>query len=171
MSYGDLVREQASGWSCCEPRRRGYGGQETKRTCSRCHRSKPLSEFYKNKGASHRWECKECFKALMRPRSRAHYTKNRPYYLKRNAAKRKFLSAFVQQYKETHPLCADCKLPHPPWRLDFDHLDPSKKVIEVSMISRRGWSVASVLEEIAKCELVCANCHRDRTYARRTSAL
>ena len=50
--------------------------------------------------------------------------------------------------------------------LEFDHL--SDKRTEVSMLVK-GWSWNTVMLEIAKCEVVCANCHRRRTYARANS--
>ncbi len=37
---------------------------------------------------------------------------------------------------------------------------------EVSNMVRRGFRRATILEEIAKCELVCANCHAVRTFNR-----
>jgi hypothetical protein len=46
--------------------------------------------------------------------------------------------------------------------MDFDHLDRSQKVANVGVIITRG-SWAKLKAEIAKCEVVCANCHRLRT--------
>jgi hypothetical protein len=60
--------------------------------------------------------------------------------------------------------CKDCgkTLHHP--AMDFDHLQDDK----VSGISAMwSWSREKVLAEIAKCELVCANCHRVRTMSRK----
>jgi hypothetical protein len=58
--------------------------------------------------------------------------------------------------------CVDCKRRYPPYVMDFDHLDPTTKKFHVSHGSSR--SMKAVKEEIAKCELVCANCHRIRTH-------
>lgn len=61
--------------------------------------------------------------------------------------------------------CLDCKRRYPPYVMDFDHVK-GRKSFQVS-IARRLWvSVARILKEIAKCELVCANCHRERTHKR-----
>lgn len=47
-----------------------------------------------------------------------------------------------------------------PLVIDFDHIDPStKKGVPAQMITN-GTSWARVEEEIAKCQPVCANCHR-----------
>lgn len=45
---------------------------------------------------------------------------------------------------------------------DFDHRDPSEKLFAIST-NYKGVSVASLIKEMNKCDLVCANCHRHRT--------
>ncbi len=56
--------------------------------------------------------------------------------------------------------CADCGGQFPPECMDFDHVS-GDKVGDLSNM----WSFgeARLIAEIAKCELVCANCHRTRT--------
>ncbi len=50
--------------------------------------------------------------------------------------------------------------------MDFDHVQPGQKRYTVSrMIGRAG--TATIMAEVAKCDIVCANCHRDRTGRRR----
>lgn len=62
--------------------------------------------------------------------------------------------------------CADCGGRFPPCAMDFDHRDPAKKESRVpAMIGRAG--DARILAEAAKCDIVCANCHRVRTVLRR----
>jgi hypothetical protein len=51
--------------------------------------------------------------------------------------------------------------------MDFDHRDPSTKLRSVTqMISNFG--IERILAEAAKCDIVCANCHRLRTFERRS---
>lgn len=65
--------------------------------------------------------------------------------------------------------CADCHERFPPSAMDFHHRDPTMKQYTVSrMIGRSG--AARILEEAAKCDIVCANCHRLRTNDRRVAA-
>lgn len=52
--------------------------------------------------------------------------------------------------------------------LEFDHRDPKKKEISIAR-ARLDWSWQKILKEIAKCDVVCANCHRIRTYERDNS--
>jgi hypothetical protein len=50
--------------------------------------------------------------------------------------------------------------------LDFDHVDPSTKLMAIgSMATSRCWS--AIEAEIAKCVVRCANCHRRRTKSQR----
>lgn len=63
--------------------------------------------------------------------------------------------------------CLDCGRRFPPCAMDFDHRDPSTKRIGVTrLVGRSG--VRGILDEAAKCDIVCANCHRMRTFHRRS---
>ena len=60
--------------------------------------------------------------------------------------------------------CLDCGGVFPPCAMDFDHVGPKS----FGVMSKYGdKTMAELLEEIAKCEIVCSNCHRVRTAARR----
>lgn len=60
--------------------------------------------------------------------------------------------------------CADCEETFPPEAMDFDHRDPQSKDFDI--LNRAGCvSRSRLLAEVAKCDVVCANCHRLRTYA------
>lgn len=48
--------------------------------------------------------------------------------------------------------------------MDFDHRDPHDKTANLSAAWAGGWTRERVLEEAAKCDVVCANCHRIRTH-------
>lgn len=61
--------------------------------------------------------------------------------------------------------CTDCGHAFPPECMDFDHVK-GKKIIKIST-HRMYHRWETLLKEIAKCELVCANCHRIRTKKRR----
>ena len=62
--------------------------------------------------------------------------------------------------------CADCGERFAQCSMDFDHRDPSTKIARVtSLVGRAG--IQRILAEAAKCDIVCANCHRLRTFQRR----
>jgi hypothetical protein len=71
--------------------------------------------------------------------------------------------AYVIQYKLNHG-CADCGYAEHHAALDFDHRPGTVKVRDVKGGQQLGWE--ALLAEIAKCDVVCANCHRIRTYER-----
>ena len=71
---------------------------------------------------------------------------------------------FLDQLK-TATACADCKRNYPPYVMDFDHLRDKKRA--VSKCS----SMTSVRAEIVKCDIVCSNCHRERTHKRKVNLL
>lgn len=59
--------------------------------------------------------------------------------------------------------CADCGEADP-IVLEFDHQDPKHKFKQISRILSGHYSWNSVLKEIQKCDIRCANCHRRKTY-------
>lgn len=61
--------------------------------------------------------------------------------------------------------CADCGYKGHPAALDFDHRPGMTKVANIAMLYIS--KMETLLDEIAKCDLVCANCHRVRTWVTR----
>lgn len=55
--------------------------------------------------------------------------------------------------------CGSCKIEKDPVCLEFHHRDPTSKITEISLSIAR-WSLKRIQTEIAKCDLLCANCHR-----------
>jgi hypothetical protein len=95
----------------------------------------------------------------------AHYAANRRRYI--DAARRRKLAViaeridFLVAYLRVNP-CVDCGETDP-IVLEFDHLGDKSFGIGEGFRDRN-WQ--SVLDEMAKCEVVCANCHRRRTAER-----
>jgi len=75
---------------------------------------------------------------------------------------------YVQRYKEAHP-CRDCGETN--WIvLQFDHVR-GRKVANISEMVARAVSQEKLEGEIAKCEVVCANCHIIRERRRESGEL
>lgn len=71
---------------------------------------------------------------------------------------RKERQVWFQEFKKTLT-CSRC--PEKDWAvLDFHHLNPKEKDLEVSNMVQLRWSKKKILEEIAKCIVLCSNCHR-----------
>ena len=64
--------------------------------------------------------------------------------------------------------CVDCGYNEHPAALDFDHMPGTEKLFNIGQEKHR--ALDQLLAEIAKCELVCANCHRIRTVSRARQA-
>ena len=134
---------------------------KTKR-CGKCGKRKALDQFYlknKAKGTHHSF-CKVCFAA----RHKTYYQENKRYYLDKKARCKRRLRAYVDALKRAP--CTDCGLSYPPYVMDFDHLEGVAKKGLVAHSVNQG-QVRKTKEEIAKCELVCSNCHRIRTHDRK----
>lgn len=65
--------------------------------------------------------------------------------------------------------CLDCGGRFAVVSMEFDHRDPASKRSAVSRLIGRT-STVRLLDEVAKCDIVCANCHRLRTFLRRQAA-
>lgn len=63
--------------------------------------------------------------------------------------------------------CVDCGGNFPPYVMEFDHKRDKSR--NVSIMAGQGWSLSSIDEELSKCDVVCANCHKVRTYLRRSA--
>lgn len=72
---------------------------------------------------------------------------------------------YIEQNKRVP--CLDCHQIYPPYVMDFDHVRGSKRG-DISTLATNGVSLTILRRELAKCECVCANCHRERTHTRQT---
>jgi len=75
-----------------------------------------------------------------------------------------YLSRYIQELKSKTP-CMDCKINYPYYVMDFDHVRGRKHKNVMELIPTL--SKKKIDEEIAKCEIVCSNCHRIRTHQRK----
>jgi hypothetical protein len=137
------------------------------RTCGGCGEAKELSEFaWRRKERGQRDNmCRECRAAY----KRAHYLSNKQRHIDQARVRKQVLARertiYLLTFFESHP-CIDCGETDPVV-LEFDHVE-TKSFDICQALPYRSWQ--SILEEIEKCEVACANCHRRRT-ARRRGAL
>lgn len=132
------------------------------KTCTRCKRELDLSEFnWKIKNIRLSAHCKGCSRQYIK----SHYDRNRQYYIAkahtRNLRTKAEINKYVWTYLRTHP-CVDCGETNA-IVLEFDHRESEIKVGEISgMLKDRG-VLETIIKEIAKCDVRCANCHRRKT--------
>ena len=90
---------------------------------------------------------------------REHYLNNKAKYV---ASRQKIRIKKQQLIKEAKSApCMDCGQSYPSYVMDFDHNGAAKLYAIASYDSS---SLANLIIEIAKCDVVCSNCHRERTH-------
>lgn len=159
---------QRARWECSEntSRSRRIVGLCELYSCRRCGEMKSADEFPRRARATHRlhsWR-RSCFSRYKAER----HARNREREIRRirrnhDRAVREHRRR-IAQYLAAHP-CVDCGEADP-IVLEFDHL--RDKRMDVSRMESTGWRWAAIVEEIEKCEVRCANCHRRETHRRRT---
>jgi hypothetical protein len=142
--------------------------------CKKCGNETPRNRFatFKQRDGSigRRGECWDC--------RNSYYTENaeqmkqyRKEYNQRTKTKRQLDQAerkrIAQEYVDAAKdvPCADCGQKWPPVAMDFDHIRGAK-IKSVSSYVSGAYKLDLIKEEIAKCEVVCACCHRIRTWKR-----
>lgn len=128
------------------------------KTCYRCYEDKPTKEMQVRKGKV-LGVCKGCYEKhyanLCKSEKELRKTKREADKRSRNRRRQ-----FVLNHLKRNP-CTDCG-ENDIIVLEFDHLNPKEKFKEVAKIVANG-TTKQLKEEVAKCEVVCANCHRKRT--------
>ena len=125
--------------------------------CASCGQWKTLEEFHTSRTGQFAY-CRDCRSAYDR---RYYAERGKPARLARKRAAIDAARTWMAALKEGVP-CTDCGGVFPVYVMHWDHLPGFEKVGEISvMVASRTRAV--VLEELKKCELVCANCHVMRT--------
>lgn len=128
--------------------------------CNRCKTEKSVNDFSKSNakkdGLNH--FCRECNKAY----KKKHYEQNKVLYIEKNNARKSVLKAFIDEIK-ANSKCVRCPESDIAC-LDFHHKDDNTKDFNVAQAITIGYSIDKIREEIAKCEILCSNCHRKHHY-------
>jgi hypothetical protein len=132
-----------------------------KKICSRCLNEYDIEDFPPNKARkdgrqSYCYSCKqeydrEYWNKKAKEEKKKVYDTRKPRMNKNKQ--------LIWEYLLTHP-CIDCG-ESDPIVLEFDHKGEIEKTHNISNMS--SWSWNKILEEISKCDVRCANCHRRKT--------
>lgn len=110
----------------------------------------------------------ELRRQYMKEYQKKHYQKNKKAYKEKakayNRNQRKWGRDFITRVKRMYG-CVDCGVSNP-IILEFDHVRGSK-VNNIADMVNQSYSLTTIKEEIRKCEVRCANCHRIKTHERR----
>lgn len=118
--------------------------QATKQ-CTKCGKILPITQFnWRNKAkGTRRSECKQCHSDYMKQK----------YQEKKN---------IVQEIKSSCS-CAKCGESRG-YVLDFHHINPDEKNDTIARLTSNNYKLDKVYDEIKKCIVLCANCHREFHY-------
>ena len=129
--------------------------------CARCHEWKPVAAFPRSRSGQLSY-CTNCRRKYdQRYYAERGGTARRERQRSRRSREREWMRALKERAS-----CADCKGAFPGYVMQWDHLPGQEKIADISRMAGRTRAV--VLAEVAKCELVCANCHAVRTARRAT---
>lgn len=132
---------------------------ETLRTCSVCKIEKTLEFFSPSKPAGYKAACKKC----SAEKFKIARLKNPEKFCNRERCRKRRI--LVASFKDRP--CQDCKREFPAVCMDFDHRPGTIKTENISsMVYGKRVSLETLREEMEKCDLVCACCHRIRTQSR-----
>ena len=134
------------------------------RACTKCGETKPLEAFPPVRRGEERLQtwCRDCFAAYGRAYYRRHRDSQKARLLRNSATTRADNRAMAIAYLRAHP-CVDCGEADVVV-LQFDHLRDKRTDVATLINSGATWHL--IEEEIAKCEVRCANCHRMMTALR-----
>ncbi len=134
--------------------------------CKKCDTLKPLDDFASNKSKKDgkQVQCRSCKKKT----DAVFFQANKEKANERNRATRLRLTKRVQDLKRVP--CTDCGNSYDPVAMDFDHV-ADDKMYNISDLVRSLAPWSRIEQEIEKCEVVCAVCHRLRTKTRLCSSI
>lgn len=116
--------------------------------CADCKERKPLSDFHVRSSGRYYSYCKPCaYVRVAASKAKGHQK----------------IKAWIRELRASTP-CTDCGTFYPWYVMEFDHCRGTK-LFDIANPAHRGRK--AVEAEIAKCDIVCANCHRIRTHFRR----
>jgi hypothetical protein len=104
----------------------------------------------------------EAYREYMRDYQRSWHQRNRAQRLAKVYERKERIWEFYNQLKATLE-CARCGENHPA-TLQFHHRDPQKKDFNLSEAVNDGYSIERIKREVAKCAVLCANCHAKEHY-------
>lgn len=137
------------------------------KTCTKCGALKDESEYFVKDSRTGRLhaQCKLCYKEHRQGYYAQHYAKYKTAYLLRAKVRRtqlrnEFRSNMLEYLADKAcSICGEADIRV----LELDHLRPAEKHFSISQAVRLGYTWKEVLEEVKKCRVLCANCHKRHT--------
>jgi len=138
------------------------------RKCNNCQKLLPIDILPKHKKIC--LPCKQTsyrkhyykFNRLCKKSKKVWYEKNKDLTIQRATKRQNQRQLYLNRLKIVP--CKDCLIQYNSWQMQFDHRNPEDKLFGIS--SFKNVAIDILNSEIAKCDVVCANCHANRTHNR-----
>ena len=143
------------------------------KTCSKCKKELPVSQFWKSKTSSDGLYCycKSCASKIrqqyqkdnpekIREYSKRHWKKYRQEKINGDRLRMYARQEFLDTLKSPCVKCGESR----PYIIQFHHVDPSTKTFAVASGAAHHKTKDEVVEEAKKCVCLCANCHKEFHY-------
>lgn len=117
------------------------------RKCNKCGIEKSLAQYTQRSGRPEgqlQTVCKQCILDTLKDH-------------------RQHMRRIVNRWKEMKG-CSACGFKGHHFQLDLDHTDPSTKYGQNHRAYEPNWKKVRIKQELAKCTILCANCHRAKTF-------
>lgn len=121
-------------------------------TCKMCGVRPAISKGIRAGKRLYRNLCSSCYE---------HSTPSTRDRVKRKKNRRKQTKKLWIREQKCRP-CVDCGVEYDWWKMQFDHRIPGEKLFDIAHIHVRSWT--TIRQELAKCDVLCAHCHLDRTH-------
>lgn len=128
------------------------------KTCSKCDQEKPLNQYNKQSKTKDGLysQCKDCARESNKKSYFRTSGKRNQYLI---ARRRRLAKERNEKIKTIKIACKQCGFDHFA-ALDFHHIDPKQKTMDIMYLKWSGCSDKTFWDEVAKCEVLCSNCHR-----------
>lgn len=124
--------------------------------CNKCGLKKALDQFNKKSSRKdgRQAKCRECSNKYCR----SHYRDNTDAEKARIKSRRQEIKDRFEEFKSGQccVVCGESEI----CCLDFHHLDPDQKDVDIAIAVNWGYGWERIQEEVSKCVVLCANCHR-----------
>ncbi len=135
--------------------------------CTKCQISKPEEKFAIKNARKNKYQsiCKACQASYTKEWYKVNKERHKNCVAQINKRNSILAQKLIRESKNVP--CKDCGISYPFYVMDFDHLDQTTKRFELAHALTGRFSIKDISTEISKCEVVCSNCHRERTYKRK----
>lgn len=137
------------------------------KVCSTCKQALPATaEYFASRQDRKMPQLQTMCKKCQRVYRKTHYEKNKKKYIDKARVYTRSIVDWFTEFKSSLS-CENCG-ENRAWVLDFHHVNPDEKEIEIGHLSRLA-SKKKLLSEMKKCKVLCSNCHRDLHHRKRNA--